>query len=56
VNADGRARTVQSLRPSSDAEFTLLAIEYGKTMEFNPAQKEGKPVAAFTQVQLFPKR
>ena len=52
VRADGSVETVAVLTPSDNAAFTLLALEFAGSIEYNPAQKDGQPVTAWTQ-QIF---
>ena len=37
---------------SDNGMFHLQAMNYAKTLTFKPAQKDGKPVNAWTAVQL----
>ncbi len=54
VREDGSAETVTVLTPSDDGAFTVLALEFARSIEYNPAQKAGQPVAAWTQQPFFP--
>jgi TonB family protein len=54
VHADGTTGQVVMLRPSASDAFNSLAVEYAVTMRWQPATKEGLPVAAWTQVRLEP--
>ena len=54
VKADGSVEFVTTLTPSNDAAFTVLALEFARSIEYNPAQKDGQPVTAWTQQIFFP--
>lgn len=54
VRADGSVETVTVLTPSNDAAFTVLAVEFARSIEYNPAQKGGQPVVAWTQQPFYP--
>jgi TonB family protein len=54
VKADGSVETVTVLTPSDDAAFTVLAVEFARSIEYNPAQKDGQTVAAWTQQVFYP--
>jgi hypothetical protein len=54
VRADGSVEFVTVLTPSNDVAFTVLAVEFAKSIEYNPAQKDGQPVTAWTQQLFYP--
>jgi TonB family protein len=54
VSATGAAERVQPLATSSDTEFSRAALAAAQTMKFNPAQKKGQPVEAWTQIAIIP--
>ncbi len=55
VEMDGSVSRVLQVRPSNVAQFTILALRFAREMEFTPAQKDGRPIAAWTQLPLQPK-
>ena len=54
VRANGSVETVIVLTGSDDGAFTVLAVEFARSIEYNPAQKDGQPVAAWTQQLFYP--
>ncbi|MEE8477216.1 MAG: energy transducer TonB, partial [Gemmatimonadales bacterium] len=54
VKADGSVETVTVLTPSNDPAFTVLAVEFARSIEYNPAQKGGQPITAWTQQLFYP--
>jgi hypothetical protein len=54
VSASGTVQDVRPLATSTDAGFSLAALNAVKTMTFNPAQKGGRPVEAWTQIAVTP--
>lgn len=54
VRADGSVEFVIVLTRSNDAAFTVLAVEFARIIEYNPAQKDGRPVTAWTQQLFYP--
>jgi len=52
VLADGTVGSVTRKQDSSSPDFTMLAINFVKTVHFNPAQKDSKSVPAWTQVRV----
>ena len=54
VRADGSVETVTVLTGSDDGAFTVLALRFAESAEYNPAQKDGQPVTAWTRTVFFP--
>lgn len=54
VRADGSVESVTVIEPSDDAAFTVLALKFAGSIEYNPAQKDGQPVTAWTQQLFYP--
>jgi len=54
VRANGSVETVIVLTPSNDGAFTLLALQFAESIEYNPAQKDAQPVTAWTQQLFYP--
>ena len=52
VNQDGSVAQVLQIRGSDNQQFTILAIQFARGIPYNPAQKNGRPIAGWTQ-QLF---
>ena len=52
VGTDGAVRDVRVVTPSSDARFTEAATTAARSLTFSPALKDGKPVAAWTQLAI----
>jgi serine/threonine-protein kinase len=55
VELDGSVSRVLPVRPSNNAEFTKEALLFARSMRFNPAQKNGRPIVAWTQQVFQPK-
>jgi TonB family protein len=55
VQPDGSVSQVLPVRPSNDAEFTTAALLFAQGMRFNPAQKDGRTIVAWSQVVFHPK-
>ena len=53
VQIDGTASEVVIRIPSDVPEFTLLAIQFAKGIPYDPAMKNGQPVAGWAQVAFF---
>jgi len=54
VSEGGTVLDVQPIATSSDAKFSLAALDAAKTFTFDPAQKNGRPVEAWTQIAIRP--
>jgi TonB family protein len=54
LSATGAVEGVRPLVTSSDPRFSDQALARAKTMKFNPAVKNGGPVAAWTQIAVVP--
>jgi hypothetical protein len=54
VSADGKTLVVQSNTPSSDAVFQDLAVNFARSMKWQPAQKAGAAVEGWTQFAFLP--
>ena len=52
VGSDGAVRDVRVVTPSSEARFTEAATNAARSLTFSPALKDGKPVAAWTQLAI----
>ena len=52
INADGSVVEVQIVTASNTADFTILAVEFAKSIEYSPATKDGDAVATWTR-QIF---
>ena len=52
VGTDGAVRDVRVVTPSSEARFTDAATRAARRLTFSPALKDGKPVAAWTQLAI----
>jgi hypothetical protein len=55
VSEDGRPVSLQMVRGSGDDQFDALARGFAMSITYNPAQKDGKPVDGWVQMQLLPK-
>ncbi len=53
VRIDGTAAEVVIKAPSDVPEFTLLAIQFARGIRYEPAMKDGRPVAGWAQVAFF---
>jgi hypothetical protein len=54
VSEAGAVLDVRPVATSSDAGFSVAALNAAKTLQFNPAQKGGHPVPAWTQIAVMP--
>jgi TolB-like protein len=54
VGGTGQVEEVRSLAPSSSAAFERRAQDAARAMTFDPALKDGRPVAAWTQIAIVP--
>ncbi|HXY18776.1 MAG TPA: TonB family protein [Gemmatimonadales bacterium] len=54
VGADGQVENVVALQTSSETDFSNAALAAARSLKFNPAQKSGQPVEAWTQVLISP--
>ncbi len=54
VRTDGSVGQVTLRIPSDDSQFTIAAINFARTLRYNPAQKDGDPVRALKQEVLLP--
>ena len=54
VNDDGSVVEVRVLTLSDNAAFTAAAIQFANSIGYNPAQKDGQPVIAWTQQVFHP--
>ncbi|MCZ6858342.1 MAG: PEGA domain-containing protein, partial [Gemmatimonadetes bacterium] len=54
VAADGLFVTVVIVTPSNNPAFTTAAVQFAATIRYNAAQKDGQPVAAWTQQLFYP--
>jgi TonB family protein len=55
VTADGQADVIMGARPSTDPTFHVAAMRYARAAKYQPATKDGKPVAAWVQIPFRPK-
>ncbi len=56
VGADGSVERAQPLATSSDPDFSKAAMAVVQGLKFNPAQKKGQPVEAWTQIAIYPQQ
>jgi hypothetical protein len=54
VSETGAVLDVRPVATSSDAEFSVAALNAAKRLQFTPAQKDGQPVEAWTQIAISP--
>jgi TonB family protein len=54
VDENGTVKDVRQKQPSNAPQFTIQALRFVRGVEFNPAQKDGKAVSAWSQVQVLP--
>jgi TonB family protein len=54
VNPDGSAAQVQIITPSDIPAFNILALEFARALQYNPAQKDGQPVVGWTRQIFYP--
>ncbi len=56
VGATGAVESVIPIATSSDDRFSTAALAAADSMKFNPAQKGGQPVEAWTQIAISPQQ
>ena len=56
VSATGAVENVRPIQTSSDGAFSTAALTAAQGMKFNPAQKNGQPVEAWTQIAVYPQQ
>ena len=56
VYPDGRPGQIMIKSPSDVPEFAVLAVNYAKTLQFEPAVRRGQPIKAWIQLPLYPQR
>ena len=56
VNIDGTVALVLPIAPSDNAAFTQAALVFARSIEYNPAQKNGQAVVGWTQQVFYPGR
>ena len=56
VSRDGGTLEARVFSPSNDATFNEHALDLAKIVRWNPAQKNGEPVEAWTQLRVVPVR
>ncbi len=54
VNADGSVARVVLITPSDNTAFNQAALLFAKQIRYNPAQKNGQPITAWSRQQFFP--
>ncbi len=54
VNADGSVARVALITTSDNTAFNQAALLFAKRIKYNPAQKNGQPITAWTRQQFFP--
>ncbi len=54
VSASGGVENVMPIATSSDGAFSASALAAAQALKFNPAQKSGRPVEAWTQIAVSP--
>jgi len=54
VSETGAVLDVKPVATSSDTDFSMAALDAVKQLRFNPAQKAGRPVEAWTQIAITP--
>ena len=54
VAVDGSFVRVVIVTPSDNPAFTTVAVQFAQTIRYNAAQKDGQPVAAWTQQLFYP--
>ena len=54
VSANGAVENVLPIATSSDGDFSAAALAMAQNLKFNPAQKSGQPVEAWTQIAISP--
>jgi hypothetical protein len=56
VSREGRTLEARVFGQSNDPVFDQRALDLAKLLRWNPAQKNGEPVEAWTQLQVVPER
>ncbi len=56
VNADASVARVVLITTSDNDAFNQAALIFAKSIKYNPAQKNGRPITAWTRQQFFPGR
>jgi TonB family protein len=56
VSREGGTLDARIFSPSNDATFNEHALDLAKIVRWNPAQKNGEPVEAWTQLRVVPVR
>ena len=56
VSRDGGTLDARVFSPSNDATFNEHALDLARIVRWNPAQKNGEPVEAWTQLRVVPVR
>jgi hypothetical protein len=56
VSEEGKVLRISGKQASSDPTFHVKAMTFARTLEFRPAQKDGRPVKAWAEVLLRPTR
>jgi len=56
VSRDGGTLDARIFSPSNDATFNEHALDLARIVRWNPAQKNGEPVEAWTQLRVVPVR
>jgi serine/threonine protein kinase len=56
VQADGTAARIMVQSPSDVPAFALLAVQYAKNLQYEPATKNGRPVVGWVQLPFYPER
>ncbi len=54
ISVNGRALEVGPVRPPEDPNFYILAIEAANGMSYSPAEKNGRPVESYMEMQFSP--
>ncbi len=54
VNADGSVAQVVLITPSDNTAFNQAALRFANSIPYNPAQKDGQPITAWTKQLFFP--
>jgi serine/threonine-protein kinase len=54
VSAEGQTLVLRVYQPSNDSAFTAQAVEFARTVRWNPALKDGRPVVGWTQWPFTP--
>jgi hypothetical protein len=56
VSREGTTLETRVFMASNVATFTTQALDFAKQLHWTPAQKDGEPVVAWTQLQVLPQR